>query len=76
MTVARLLAAVAETDVGGPGTIAIGTTLLEAAEAGPVPAALVAFTVNVYVVPLVRPVTTSGLPGPEAVTPPGLEVAV
>jgi hypothetical protein len=36
-----------------------GVTLLEASEAGPVPTALVAVTVNVYAVPFVRPVTVA-----------------
>ena len=38
-----------------PGTVA-GTTASEAAEARPVPLALVAVTVKVYVSPLVSPV--------------------
>jgi hypothetical protein len=41
-----------------------------------VPAEVVAVTVNVYAVPLVRPVTTMGLDEPEAVNPPGLDVTV
>ena len=45
-------------------------------EALPVPTLLVAVTVNVYAVPLVRPVTTMGLDEPEAVSPPELEVTV
>ena len=49
---------------------------LEAADAGPVPTAFVAFTVNVYAVPLVNPVTVIGLAGPVAVLAPGLEVTV
>src|SRR5438270_7423851 len=50
---------------GAPGAAipagggAVGVTLLEGAEAAPVPTALVAVTVNVYVVPLVRPVTVA-----------------
>jgi hypothetical protein len=48
----------------------------DAPEALPVPALLVAVTVNVYAVPLVRPVTTMGLDEPEAVGPPELEVTV
>jgi hypothetical protein len=51
--------------VGG----AFGVTLLEAAEAGPVPAELVALTVNVYAVPLVSPVTVIGLAVPVTVWP-------
>src|SRR6478735_5989329 len=40
-----------------------GVTALDAAEAGPVPTALVADTVNVYAVPLVRPVTVAVVAG-------------
>jgi hypothetical protein len=36
----------------------------------------VAVTVNVYAVPLVRPVTVMGEAEPVAVMPPGLEVTV
>ena len=43
--------------VGGP----VGVTEPDAVEAGPSPAALVAVTVNVYAVPLVRPETVTGL---------------
>ncbi len=53
-----------------------GVTLLLAALAGPVPAALVAVTVKVYATPVVRPVTVIGEDDPVAVMPPGLEVAV
>ena len=53
-----------------------GVTLLDAAEALPVPALLVAVTVKVYAVPLVRPVTAIGLAAPVPVMPPGLEVTV
>jgi hypothetical protein len=77
LTVAVELPAVAETDVGAPGTVTLaGVTEFDAADAGPMPAELAAVTVKVYAVPLVRPATTSGLPGPDAVKPPGLEVAV
>jgi hypothetical protein len=69
------LLAVALTAVGAPGTVP-GTTLLEAAEAAPVPALLVAVTVNVYVVPFVNPLTVRELLAPVAVFPPGLEVTV
>jgi hypothetical protein len=61
--------------VGGLDTVA-GVTLFEAAEAGLDPMALVAFTVNVYAVPLVRPVTVIGLVVPVAVNPPVEEVTV
>ena len=47
-------------------------------DAAPVPAELVAVTVQVYAVPLVRPVTASGLAAPEAVrvAPPPAQEAV
>ena len=51
-------------------------TLFEEAEEGPVPAALVAETVKEYAVPLLSPVTVSGLASPEDVRPPGLDVTV
>ena len=49
VTVACAVPAVAVPMVGAPGTVAAeaGVTELEAAEAGPVPMALVALTVNV-----------------------------
>ena len=53
-----------------------GVTLLEAAEAAPVPAAFVAVTVKVYVVPLISPVTVIGLAVPVPVKPPGEEVTL
>ena len=46
LTVACALPAVAVTPVGAPGTVA-GVTLLDGADAGPVPNAFVAVTVNV-----------------------------
>ena len=75
VTVACALPAVAVPIVGAPGTVA-GVTLFEAAEAGPVPIALVALTVKVYAVPFVKPVTVIGLDAPDAVMLPGLEVTV
>ena len=77
-TVALALPAAAAPMVGAPGTVAAapGVTLFDAADAGPVPIALVAVTVNVYAVPLVRPVTEIGLAVPVAVIPPGLDVTV
>jgi hypothetical protein len=51
-------------------------TLLLAALDALVPTLLVAVTVNVYAVPLVRPVTVRGDDAPLAVNPPGLDVAV
>ena len=44
--------------------------------ADPVPCALVAVTVKVYVVPTVRPATVIGLAAPVPVMPPGELVAV
>ena len=57
---------------------AVGVTAVEAADGGPVPAAFVAVTVNVYGVPLVRPVTVAvrAVPATLAVTPPGVDVTV
>ena len=71
--------AVAGPDMPGgvPDTVSRrGVTALDAADGAPVPAALVAVTVNVYVVPLVRPVKVTGEAPPVAVTPPGLAVTV
>ena len=44
-----------------PPAAPAGTTAFDGAEAGPVPAALVAVTVKVYAVPFVRPPTVIGL---------------
>ena len=63
------------TPVGAPGTVA-GITALDGADAGPVPDAFVAVTVNVYEVPFVRPVTIIGLVAFDAVFPPGLDITV
>ena len=72
--------AVAVPMVGAPGfvTTTAGVTALEAPEGALVPCALVAVTVKVYVVPLVRPVTVADVaPDPTlAVIPPGDEVTV
>ena len=53
-----------------------GVTALEAVEATPVPAELVAVTVKVYGVPLVNPLTVIGEELPDDVIPPGLDVTV
>ena len=74
-TLACALPPVAVPMVGAPGTVD-GVTLFDAADAAPWPFALVARTVNVYAVPLVRPVTVIGDALPEAVSPPGLDVTV
>jgi hypothetical protein len=73
--VACPLPPVALTLVGAPGTVA-GTTELLVAEAVLVPTALLAVTVNVYVVPLVSPVMTIGDEPPVAVNPPTFDVTV
>ena len=54
---------VAETAVGTPGAVA-GTAAAEAVEAAEVPEAFVAVTLNVYDVPLVRPVIVHGFDRP------------
>jgi hypothetical protein len=53
-----------------------GVTALDALDAGPVPAAFVAVTVNVYDVPLLKPVTVWVVLDPADVNPPGLDVTV
>ena len=67
----------ADTPVGAPGTVT-GVTTLDAAEPVLAPTAFVAVTVNVYMSPLVKPVTTIGLPAPDTVCPPlpGVVVSV
>ncbi len=76
-TVACALPGVAVPIVGAPGTVA-GVTLFDAAEAGPVPSAFVAVTVNVYAVPFASPVTGIEVHGAAQVPviAPGEEVAV
>ena len=69
------LPAVAVRLVGIPGTDT-GITEFDADDAELVPTAFVAVTVNVYAVPLVRPVTVIGDALPVPVIPPGLEVTV
>ena len=53
-----MLPAVATTPVGAPGTVN-GVTAALADDAREEPAALVAVTVNLYAVPLIRPVTVT-----------------
>jgi len=74
-TVAWVFPPVADTPVGGPGTV-LDVAELEGEDADEVPTAFLATTVKVYVTPLVRPVTTRGEEDPVAVNPPGLEVTV
>ena len=64
---------VAVAAVGVPGVVA-GVAGADPADAGPVPARLMAVTVNVYEVPLVRPVTMQLVPLVEQVNPPGDDV--
>ena len=76
LTVACPLAATADTPVGAPGTVA-GVAAADGAEAGPVPDALVAVTVNVYAVPFVRPLTVQLVaPVVVHVLAPGTDVTV
>jgi len=75
LTVALLFPAVAVPMAGAPGTVA-GMTLLETADAIPVPTLLVAVTAKVYGVPLLSPLTTIGLPAPPPIKLPGLDVTV
>lgn len=67
----------AETDViaGAPGTVA-GITESEVAEVAPTPIAFVAVTVNVYGVPLLRPVTAHDIVADSHVRPPGAAVTM
>ena len=64
-----------DTPVGAPGTVE-GMIAAEAVEADPVPAAFVAVTVNVYEVPLVRPVTVQLVDAVVQVNEPGDDVTV
>lgn len=50
--------------------------LLDAALHGPVPEVLVALTLKVYAVPVVRPLTVTGDAAPVPVMHPGVDVAV
>ena len=77
VTEACALPAVAVPIVGAPGTVAGVTELLADDAALVVPAPLVAVTVKVYAVPLVRPVTMQ-LVAPVVVhcLPPGEDVTV
>ena len=75
VTLACALPPVAVPMVGAPGCPS-GVTLLDEAEAELVPTKLVAVTVKVYAVPLVKPLTTIGEVAPLPVKLPGLEVTV
>ena len=81
-TVAVVSPATAITSVGAPGALvsiggAVGTTMFVGAEGGPVPMALVAATVKVCAMSLVRPVTVHDTSTAVAqVAPPGDAVTV
>jgi hypothetical protein len=76
-TAALALLAVAETLSGMDGITGPGVTGALGVEAGDLPAELVAVTVNVYSMPLVRPVTVAIVsPFVVAVCPPGLAVTM
>ena len=64
-----------ETPVGEPGTIA-GTTAPDTLDDAPVPTTFVAVTVNMYDVPLVRPVTVHEIVAVVHVNEPGEDVTV
>jgi hypothetical protein len=66
----------AATAIGGASGTPAGVTVFEGADAGPVPCAFVAVTVNVYAVPLARPPSVMGEAAPVALTPPGEDVTV
>ena len=63
-------------DLVASGFTVAGVTDDEAAEATELPATLVAWTVKVYAVPLLRPVTVQGLLVQTLVMPSGAEVTV
>ena len=75
MIVASPFPLTATISVGALGVVA-GTTELLTLEAVLVPTALVAVTVNVYVVPLLSPVIVIGEDPPVAVNPPVFEETV
>ena len=67
--------AIAVTFVGASGTVA-GVTELDGVDDALAPTELIAVTVNVYEVPLVRPATDVEVAVVVAVMPPGLDVTV
>ena len=70
VTAADAAPGVAETPVGGSGTVK-GVIAAEGSDAAPVPTPLVAVTVNVYESPFVRPRTVHPIvPSVEQVCPP------
>jgi hypothetical protein len=81
-TAATLVTPVGATQLNVPAVVNVAhvTTaavmLFDAALHAPKPVAFCAFTLNVYDVPVVRPVTVNGEAAPDAVTQPGVDVAV
>ena len=75
LTLAEPLPRTADTPVGEPGTVA-GVTDDDGPDSALLPTPLVAWTVNVYPVPLVSPVTEHGLTAQATVAPPGETVTV
>jgi hypothetical protein len=75
LIVACVLVATAVTPVGAPGTVA-GVTEFDAVDDALVPTPFVALTVNVYAVPLAKPVTVIEFPVELAEKPPALDDAV
>jgi len=75
LTLARVFPALAVTLVGEPGGPA-GVTEVEALDAGLLSMTFVAFTVKVYPVPLVKPVTVHDVVFDVQVNPPGEDVTV
>ena len=76
LTTARAFPGVADTAVGAPGTV-FGVTATLATDTSELPATLAAVTVNVYAVPLVKPVTVTVVPIIVlALNPPGNAVTV
>jgi hypothetical protein len=69
LTTAEALPGVAFTPVGAPGGDDVtGVTEFDGVDSGPVPTLLVADTVKVYAVPLVKPVTAALVEGGLPVT--------
>ena len=75
VTAAEPLPRVADTPVGGSGTVA-GVTAFEGDDSALFPTKFVACTVNVYAVPLAKPETTQGLEAQATAMPPGDAVTV
>ena len=70
VTVACAFPPIAAPITGAPGTVATGVTVLEGADASPLPIELLAITVQLTGTPLVRPLTVIGEATPVALTAP------